>query len=190
MSLAFLGDCDGPAETQLAEFAARAGGRAARIFGALRGLRPGADLLAWMRAHTVRAGGVLRQLGRPHRAPDPRGSRAAAASRRGCSQPAMPPLAARRRARIRRPADRRRAARGPALSPPEPTPLGWQHAQIMLDLIAVPLLLVLLAAVADRWCAPLFLLAAARARDHRSGDLRRARTRRTSQALPRSRITT
>jgi len=51
VSLAFLGDCDGPAESFLAELVARAGPGLRRIFGFCRGLSEGEDLLAWMRRH-------------------------------------------------------------------------------------------------------------------------------------------
>jgi len=52
-SLAFLGDCDGPVETFLAELAERAGPGLRRVFAHCRGLHAGADLLQWMREHAV-----------------------------------------------------------------------------------------------------------------------------------------
>ena len=52
-SLAFLGDCDGPAETFLAELVDRAGSGLRRVFAHCRGFAPDADLLPWMRQHTV-----------------------------------------------------------------------------------------------------------------------------------------
>ena len=49
--LAFIGDCDGPADEVLADLAQRAGPGLARIFAHCEGFAGGADLLAWMRAH-------------------------------------------------------------------------------------------------------------------------------------------
>ena len=72
-SLAFLGDCDGPADTFLADLARRAGDGLRRIFGHC-GVAPDDDLLLWMTRHDRPSGGDLRQLDRPHRAADPRGA--------------------------------------------------------------------------------------------------------------------
>ena len=85
--LVFLGDCDGPAETMLAEFAAIAGAGLAPDLRPLRGLRsPDGDLLAWMQAHVRCRAAAVRELGRPHGAADPRGGGAArGAARAGCS---------------------------------------------------------------------------------------------------------
>ncbi len=49
-SLAFLGDCDGPADTFLADLARRAGDGLRRIFGHC-GVAPDDDLLLWMTRH-------------------------------------------------------------------------------------------------------------------------------------------
>jgi hypothetical protein len=51
LSLAFLGDCDGPADTFLAELVAVAGDGLRRIFAHCRGFAPEGDLLRWMRWH-------------------------------------------------------------------------------------------------------------------------------------------
>ncbi|HEX6014785.1 MAG TPA: hypothetical protein VFY87_23930, partial [Geminicoccaceae bacterium] len=51
LSLAFLGDCDGPADTFLAELVAAAGDGLRRIFAHCRGFAPEGDLLRWMRRH-------------------------------------------------------------------------------------------------------------------------------------------
>ncbi|WP_431276555.1 hypothetical protein ACQ858_10435 [Variovorax ureilyticus] len=48
--LAFLGECDGPAEAQLAEFVDRAGEGVRRIFAHCEGFDAGGDLLAWLKA--------------------------------------------------------------------------------------------------------------------------------------------
>src|SRR5262245_55433960 len=50
-SLAFLGDCDGPAEQLLAEFVAQAEAGLREIFSFCQGFGAGTDLMAWMRAH-------------------------------------------------------------------------------------------------------------------------------------------
>ncbi len=51
VSLAFLGDCDGPADTFLAELVARAGPGLRRIFAFCQGFAPEGDLLDWMKRH-------------------------------------------------------------------------------------------------------------------------------------------
>lgn len=50
-SLAFLGDCDGPAADCLADLVQRAGGGLRRIFLHCQGFPPGCDLLRWMKDH-------------------------------------------------------------------------------------------------------------------------------------------
>ncbi len=52
--LAFLGDCDGPAEAVLAALALRAEPGLRRIFAHCEDYRPQIDLLHWMRRHNVR----------------------------------------------------------------------------------------------------------------------------------------
>ncbi len=63
--LAFLGECDGPAEAQLAAFADQAGEGLRRIFSHCAGFDPGRDLLAWMTAHQARtSAGYVNWIGR------------------------------------------------------------------------------------------------------------------------------
>jgi hypothetical protein len=63
--LVFLGECDGPASAQLAEFAARAGEGLRRIFSHCEGFDAGRDLLAWLTAHDVPvAAGYVNRIGR------------------------------------------------------------------------------------------------------------------------------
>jgi hypothetical protein len=50
-SLAFLGDCDGPADSFLADLVARAGVGLRQIFAFCRDFSADGDLLAWMREH-------------------------------------------------------------------------------------------------------------------------------------------
>lgn len=52
--LVFLGDCDGPAETMLAEFVAQASPGLARIFEYCEGFNQHGDLLAWMQANSAK----------------------------------------------------------------------------------------------------------------------------------------
>src|SRR4051794_23113237 len=55
VSLVFLGDCDGPADSFLAELAERAGPGLREIFACCQGFAAGGgDLLVWMRQHQVR----------------------------------------------------------------------------------------------------------------------------------------
>jgi hypothetical protein len=51
VSLAFLGDCDGPADEFLADLVARAGDGLRRIFSHCQGFPKDADLLTWMQQH-------------------------------------------------------------------------------------------------------------------------------------------
>jgi hypothetical protein len=53
--LVFLGDCDGPARTLLKELAEQAAPGLRCIFAHCEGFSENADLLAWMRTHSVRA---------------------------------------------------------------------------------------------------------------------------------------
>ncbi|MDM0109100.1 hypothetical protein QTH97_29460 [Variovorax sp. J22R24] len=65
MYLCFLGECDGPADDQLAEFAERAGDGLRRLFSHCEGFGTGADLLAKLRAHSVPvAAGYVNWIGR------------------------------------------------------------------------------------------------------------------------------
>jgi hypothetical protein len=52
-TLAFLGDCDGPADSFLSELVERAGPGLRKVFAHTRGFPEGADLLTWMREHSV-----------------------------------------------------------------------------------------------------------------------------------------
>lgn len=54
LSLAFLGDCDGPAQSFLAAVVAEAGDGLRRIFAHCAGFAADGDLLRWMKAHAQR----------------------------------------------------------------------------------------------------------------------------------------
>jgi len=63
--LAFLGECDGPAEAQLAEFAGKAGEGLRRIFSHCQGFEAGGDLLAWLKARQApTSAGYVNWIGR------------------------------------------------------------------------------------------------------------------------------
>ena len=63
--LVFLGECDGPAEAQLAEFAVLAAKGLRHIFSHCEGFDAGRDLLAWLTAHDVPvAAGYVNRIGR------------------------------------------------------------------------------------------------------------------------------
>jgi hypothetical protein len=126
----------------LAEFAARSGAGLRRIFSHCLDCDPNADLLAWMLAHShPPAACYINWLGRTVRQIREEAAlhtalRAWLADHAGAQRSAS---AVDIRSRL---IDYQRA-NGPALSPPGPTPIGW-YIRHVLNLIAVPLLLVLL----------------------------------------------
>ncbi len=140
--LAFLGDCDGSGEAMLAEFATRSGAGLRRIFSHCLDFDPSTDLLSWMRAHSYApAACYINWVGRTVRqireeAAVHTALRAWLAGQ-GAAQSTMTAVDIRRRL------IGYQRANGPALSPPGPTPAGW-YIRHVLNLIAVPLLLVLL----------------------------------------------
>jgi hypothetical protein len=140
--LVFLGDCDGPAEAMLAEFAALAGAGLTRIFGHCEGFSRGGDLLAWMQGRSVTpatqyvnwVGRTVRQIREEaalHAALRDRLQRGAAAFE------AQSPLEVHRQlaASVRQD--------GPPLTPPAPTPFPWLASKIG-NMIGVPLALLVL----------------------------------------------
>jgi hypothetical protein len=146
-SLAFLGDCDGPAEAFLAEAVRRAEPGLRQIFAFCRDFPPGGDLLGWMKRHGCPAAAVyVNWIGRSLRQ-----VREEAALRdllvehvrRNAASLERKPPAERRAALIDFVEGERRAGRL-RLSPPEPTPFGWWLGNL-LHAIGVPLLLLLLA---------------------------------------------
>ncbi|WP_394789365.1 hypothetical protein [Rhodoferax sp.] len=143
--LAFMGDCDGPARVLLNELAQRAADGLRRIFQHCQGFAASDDLLAWMLAHdrplaaryvcwVGRSVQQIRQesaLQRALAAQVPRG---------------LPPSgveAQHIRQDLRDFVDAEIHAGALELTPPEPTPLGWQLAQ-WAHLLGVPLLGLLL----------------------------------------------
>ncbi len=130
-SLAFLGDCDGPADTMLAELARGAGEGLRRIFGHCD-VPPGADLQLWMArrlrpsaaTYVNRIGRTMRQIREEHALHralvDHLGGEGAAAGGEGPVGAARPPGRLRRgRARRRAPLPDRPGGRAGRLARPQ-----------------------------------------------------------------------
>jgi hypothetical protein len=140
--LAFLGDCDGSGEAMLAEFATRSGAGLRRIFSHCLDFDPSADLLQWMLARSLApAACYVNWVGRTVR--DIREEAALHTALRAWLTEQGAALNGASAVDIRRRLVEYQRVNGPALSPPGPTPVGW-YIRHVLNLIAVPLLLVLL----------------------------------------------
>lgn len=140
--LVFLGDCDGPADTMLAEFAAHAGAGLARIFAHCQGFDPAGDLVAWMRAHAATpAAQYVNWVGRTVRQIREEAALHAALRERlprdAATFAGRPPAAIHQllAASVRQ--------HGPQLTPPAATPVLWRASQLG-NLIGVPLALLAL----------------------------------------------
>jgi hypothetical protein len=136
--LVFLGDCDGPAETMLAEFVAQAGTGLAMIFEHCEGFDRHGDLLAWMQAHSANpAAQYVNWVGRTvQQIREEAALRAALCERlQGGSAESALEIHRRLAASVRQ--------LGPALTPPAPTPLPWLANRIG-NLIGVPITLIAL----------------------------------------------
>ncbi|HET6377915.1 MAG TPA: hypothetical protein VFG05_06360 [Methylocella sp.] len=138
--LAFLGDCDGPADELLAKFASRAKSGLNQIFAHCEGFEPGCDLLQWMRAHSVKAAAsYVHWIGRTVVQIREEAALHEALRNHLKSHPVDEEPQQLRRAlavAIRE--------NGPKLTPPSPTPLSWQLRRLSyLAAAAVALLLAL-----------------------------------------------
>jgi len=138
--LAFIGDCDGPADEVLADLAQRAGPGLTRIFAHCEGFAGGADLLAWMRAHDrPTAASFVNWVGRSVRQIREESALQRALAARVPRRPVAAPGEAER---LRRELGAWVAAEVGAgrltLTPAAPTPFGWQLAKLA-NLVAVPL---------------------------------------------------
>jgi hypothetical protein len=143
VALAFLGECDGPAEAQLAEFVARAEPGLRAVFAHCDDYAATADLLAWMQARSVApATFYVNWVGRTVRQVHQETALHQALRLRLAQHARDAPPQTVRAALLDHLAAEQRDGRLP-LSPPEPTPPGWQVRQV-LDAIWVPLLLLLL----------------------------------------------
>ena len=150
--VALMGDCDGPARDVLADLAQRAGDGLRRIFSHCEGFPLAGDLLAWMLAHDLPSAAsyvnwvgrsVLQvkqesALQRALAAKVPRESLASAAD------------AQRVRSELRAFVETEVRNGRLVLTPPAPTPLGWQFAKLvhalvvpLIGLVALPALIVL-----------------------------------------------
>jgi hypothetical protein len=146
VSLAFLGDCDGPADSFLAELAERAGAGLRRIFAFCRGFSPNGDLLAWMKQHErSSAANYVNWIGRTVvQVREEQALHAALVDHlhNGAATAGEQPVALRERL-VKFVAEERRAGRL-RLSPPEPTPLDWRLRNA-LHAVGVPVALLAIA---------------------------------------------
>jgi hypothetical protein len=150
--LAFLGDCDGPADRLLAELAERAGPGLARIFAHCEGFAAHGDLLAWMRAHDQRsAASYVNWVGRSVVQIREESALQRALAARVPREPLAAPADAQRvrRELIAFCAGEVGAGRL-ALTAPPATPLRWRLAKLanllvvpVLGVVALPFLIVL-----------------------------------------------
>jgi hypothetical protein len=151
--LAFLGDCDGPSPECLAALSRRADAGLRKIFSHCEGFDTQADLLAWLLAHDrPAAASYVNWVGRTVRQVKEESALQHALAAKVSREPLASGADAqqRRRELIAFVEAEVRAGRLD-LTPPEPTPLGWQVANIahligvpLAGLIALPFLIVLL----------------------------------------------
>ena len=141
--LAFLGDCDGPAEELLAELVMQASDGLRSIFEHCDEYRADADLLAWIKAHSVSpaanyvnwTGRTVRQVGEEetlHQCLEK------FIQDNSASMRAMQPEQIRNE--LRRFVASEREDGRLTLTPPEPTPSGWQIRNFC-NLVGMPILL-------------------------------------------------
>jgi hypothetical protein len=150
--LAFVGDCDGPADEVLADLAQRAAPGLGRIFAHCEGFAASDDLLAWLRVHEQpSAASFVNWVGRTVRQIRQESALQRALAARVPRRPIGAPADAER---IRKDLAAYVAAEIVAgrlvLTPPDPTPIGWQFAKLahlvtvpLLGLLALPFLIVL-----------------------------------------------
>lgn len=153
LTLAFFGDIDGDADSFLVELALRASAGLRQIFACCTGFQPEADLLSWMRRHNQSpAAAYVNGIGRTVRQVREEDAlyRAVSAHVDANAARLANQDAQGLRAAIAAFVDAERKAGRLPLSPPAPTPLGWQTRNF-LNLIGVPFALLLL--------SPLLLLA-------------------------------
>jgi hypothetical protein len=150
--LAFIGDCDGSADSCLAELAQRAGAGLRQIFACCQNFDPRSDLLQWMHAHDLPiAASYVNWVGRTVQQIKQESALQQVLSARVARTAVISPGQARERwqslvAFAKGEIDAGRLT----LSAPEPTPIGWLLAKwgnlllgLVVSLIALPLLLIL-----------------------------------------------
>jgi hypothetical protein len=151
--LAILGDCDGPFDGLLAEMVERAGDGLRRIFTHCDEYTPGVDLLSWINARNVSpAANYVNWIGRTVRQVGEEETLHQALEK--FLQENSVSLRAVQPSRVRDTlkgfiAMEQQSGRVP-LTPPEPTPCGWQLRNL-LHTVGIPILLLIF--------SPLFLLA-------------------------------
>jgi hypothetical protein len=144
--LTFLGDCDGPAEDFLAELVARAGNGLQQIFSCCEGFTSDSNLLHWMQQHgQPPAAAYVNWVGRTVRqVREEAALRDAlvtyAQQNAGMLSAILPRQAHETLQRFVR--SEQQAGRL-TLTPPQPTPLGWQMHNLV-HLLGVPLVLLVL----------------------------------------------
>ncbi|MDM0110970.1 hypothetical protein QTI66_02365 [Variovorax sp. J22R133] len=141
--LAFVGECDGPGDEQLAEFATVAGAGLAKIFGHCAGFGAGTDLVQWMKAHDLPIGAnYVNRIGRTVRQVHEE-----SALQRALFAQAPRGAAARNPQEVRRHllefVDQQRKAGALTLTPPAPTPTDWKIRNL-IHLLGIPLVLIVL----------------------------------------------
>jgi len=144
-TLAFLADCDGSADTLLAQLVERCEAGLRAIFSHCQGFAPGADLLNWMQRHREQpaaayvnwVGRTVRQIREEARLCD---ALSVHVDANAAALATEPPQRVRQQL-IEFVASGKRAGRI-VLSAPEPTPIGWRLRNL-LNLVGVPLALIL-----------------------------------------------
>ena len=128
--LAFLGDCDGSADALLAEFADRAGEGLRQVFAYCEGFQPSGDLLQWLRSHSIRPGAAyVNWIGRTVRQIQEEAELHKVLARCLAEYLENRELADRSKDQPRQIYDTLVHSVGTCglqLTPPGPTPLGWQ----------------------------------------------------------------
>ena len=140
--LAFLADCDGDADSALAEIVAQAGAGLSQIFDHCADFSASADLLPWLRERSVGpAAQYVNWVGRTVQ--QIREEAALRAALQGYLAREAAALAGLAPEIVRDRLISFRRDHGPALTPPAPTPADWR-CRHLLNLIGVPLALLLL----------------------------------------------
>ena len=151
--LAILGDCDGPSDELLAEMVERAGDGLRRIFALCDGYTPDIDLLTWIKSNNVSpaanyvnwVGRTVRQVGEEETL------RQALEKFLQENSVSLRPMQPRQvRDVLKKFVATEEQSGRIILTPPEPTPLGWQLCNL-LHLVGMPILLLIV--------SPLLLLA-------------------------------
>lgn len=142
--LAFQGECDGPADVLLAEFADRAGDGLRHIFAYCDGFDADGDLLQWMRRHSVKPStSYVNWIGRTVRQ----------IREEDALHQTLTGYLAEHLAAIHQPQQIRDALigkvreNGPRLTAPAPSSLGWRLRRLLYLLVPVVLIVVLPALV-------------------------------------------